>query len=108
MRLVCDRLNSFLAERKVTRQQLADALSTKVRTVDSWRYAKRTPPSAVIALLDLIENDSRVRTRLGLVNKRDHHDKGGFQPGNPWRIGSPTREAAIAEARARKRKKAKD
>ena len=102
MPTVRERLNAFLKRRNVTRSQLAAALSTSVKTMDSWRYAGTTPPAVMLSMLDLIEGDSHVRARLGLSRRRKLPRGKPFGPGNRWRIGSSTREAALAEARARK------
>jgi hypothetical protein len=102
MATVRERLDSFMKERKVTRQQLADALSTPVSTMDSWLYEGVTPPSAVLAMLGLIENDSRIRTRLGLVHRREHRRSNGFKPGNPWRFNDPRRSKYLETCKKRK------
>ena len=107
MATVRERLNSFMKERKITRRQLANTLSTPVGTMDGWLYEGVTPPSAVLAMLSLIENDSRIRTRLGLVHRRERRRSNGFQRGNPWRLNDPRRPEALREARERKAK-AKD
>lgn len=109
-RSVKERLNAIMKERKITQEQLANALSTSVGTMGNWLYRGSTAPSSVVAMLDLIESDSKcganVRAKLGLRHKHATR-KSGFKPGNPWRINDPRRPQAMKEARA-KRKKAKD
>ena len=103
--LLRDRLDALRRQRGLTRRELAEGLDTSVNTLAGWLHGK-TPPAAIGPLLDLIETDSSVRRRLGLSHgrKQPPPHNNGFKPGNPWRIGSPTREAALAEARKRKKK----
>jgi len=86
MLAIRDRLNIFMRERNVTRGQLANALSTSVKTMDGWRYAGHTPPSAVLTILDLIETDPAVRKRLGLTHRQERPRGVPFQRGNKWRL----------------------
>lgn len=105
MRTVGQRLTDFMESRDITRKQLAAALSTPERTIDNWRWHNSTPPSVMLTVLDLLENDGHVRAKLGL-SRRKKQPGGNFQPGNPWRWNDPRRAQAIAEARAKREKKA--
>ena len=80
--------------------------SLAVGTLKGWLDQGKTPPAALGPLLDLIERKPQVSHWLRLGKRRiKQRPRGyGFQPGNPWRIGSPTREAALREARKRKAK----
>jgi hypothetical protein len=102
MATVRDRLNSFRKRHNVTRSQLAEALSTPVRTMNGWIYEGHTPPGAMISLLDLIEDSPRARARLGLSRRKERPRGRPFERGHPFRFNDPRRPAAIAEARARK------
>jgi len=103
---VRERLQDFRKSRNFTRRQLADALSTPIKTLDSWLYEGHTPPGAMISLLDLIENDSHVRARLGLSRRRERPRGKPFERGHKFRFGDPRRPQALAEAR--KHREAKD
>ena len=101
MPTVRERLNSFRKRRNVTRSQLAEALSTPLRTMDSWLYEGRTPPGAMLTLLGLIENESRVRSQLGLSRRKKRSRGRPFERGHCFRFNDPRRPAALAEARKR-------
>ena len=102
MPTVRERLNAFLKRRNVTRSQLAAALSTSVKTMDSWRYAGTTPPAVMLSMLDLIEGDPHVRAKLGLSRRRERPRGKPFEVGNRWRVNDLRRPEALREARERK------
>jgi hypothetical protein len=104
---VRERLQDFRKRRRFTRRQLADALSTPLKTLDSWLYEGHTPPGAMISLLHLIERDPHVRRQLGLIHPTKIPRGRPFERGHPYRFGDPRREAALKEARKRKKAKAK-
>ena len=95
---VRDRLTAFMKSRNITRRQLADAFSTPVKTMDSWRYNGTTPPAVTLCLLGLIEDDLHVRAKLGLSRRKECRPRGKpFQPGNPWRLNDERRKQLLAE-----------
>jgi hypothetical protein len=104
-----DRICAIMEEQGLTRRQMAAGLDTSPHTLKGWLDQGKTPPAALGPLIDLIERKPQVSRWLRLGTRRIKLRPRGhsFQPGNIWRIGSPTREAALREARERKAK-AKD
>ena len=105
---VRERIQAYMRQRKMTHAQMSAALGTPLGTMRSWFYDGTTPPAAVARLMDLLERDLRTRTRLGLVRGEKCPRGRPFTAPNEFSFGSPTREAALAEARKRKRKATKD
>jgi hypothetical protein len=101
-----DRLRAIMERRGLTRRELADGLDTSPFTLRGWLDYGRTPPANLGALLDVLETSSQARSKLRLSRGSKLPRGRPFQPGNPWRIGSSTRKAALAEARAKREKKA--
>ena len=107
--LLADRLRRFMREYRLSCREVAFVLQTPHGTVADWLYRPSTPPGALGALLDFLEQHEECRRWAGVYHNRPKKPRGnGFKPGNPWRIGSSTRAAALKEARARKRKAAGD
>jgi transcriptional regulator with XRE-family HTH domain len=104
--LLRDRMRAFMKRRGLTRRELAAGLDMSEHTLNGWIDHRRTPPAILASVLDVLETNSRVRSKLGLSHGSKLPRGNGFKPGNPWRIGSSTREAALAEARAKREKKA--
>ena len=105
MMTVGARLHAYMKQHRLTRQKMADALSTPVKTMDSWLYSGITPPAVMIPMLDMIEKRSQVRSWLGLSRGGKKLARGRpFPRGHPYRFGDPRREAALREARKRKAK----
>jgi hypothetical protein len=104
MPTVRERLNAFRKRRNVTRTQLADALSTPLRTMDGWLYEGHTPPGVMITMLDLIEDNPQVGAKLGLSRRKERPRGRPFERGHCFRFNDPRRPAALAEARKRREK----
>ena len=102
MMTVRERLHAYMNRHRLTRQRMADALSTPVKTMDSWLYEGVTPPAVMVRMLDLLEQHSKVRTWAGAIRSRERRRGRAFQPGHPYRFNDPRRPQALAEARARK------
>jgi transcriptional regulator with XRE-family HTH domain len=102
---LAERIQAFCRARKLTHEQFADAIGTPASTVRSWLHKGITPPGAAVVLMDLIEQDSRVRTRLALNHGGSRSRGRPFTAPNEFSFGSPTREAALAEAQQRKQKR---
>jgi len=99
-----DRMRAFMKRRGLTRRELADGLDTSPHTLTGWLDRGRTPPATLGALLDVLEEKPQARSKLRLSRGSKLPRGRPFQPGNPWRIGSSTREAALREAWKRKAK----
>ena len=106
--LLRDRLSTLMKEQGLTRRQMADGLDTPIDTLKGWLDGK-TPPAILGAVLDLIERKPRVSRWLKLGTRRIKlRPRGyGFQPGHPFRFGDPRRPAALAEARAKRKREKK-
>lgn len=108
MPTIQERLNAFRRSHSLTHRQLADALSTPLRTLHAWTSDGKTPPAVMLTMLDLIENDSRIRAKLGLSRRKEQPRGRPFEKGHCYRFNDPRRSEAIAESRKRKRKKKAD
>jgi hypothetical protein len=105
--LLRDRLSTIMEEQGLTRRQMAVGLDTPLDTLKGWLDGK-TPPAILGAMLDLIERKPQVSRWLKLGTRRIKlRPRGyGFQPGHQFRFNDPRRPAALAEARAKREKKA--
>lgn len=103
-----DRLNALMKEQGLTRRQLADGLDTPIDTLKGWLDGK-TPPAVLGTVLDLIEKKPKVSRWLRLGTKRIKLRPRGklLPPGHQFRFGDPRRPAALAEACAKRKAKAK-
>jgi hypothetical protein len=101
-----DRMRTFMKRRGLTRRELAAGLDTSPITLRGWLDHGRTPPSTLAALLDVLETSPQARTRLGLSRGSKLPRGRAFPRGHAFRFGDPRREAALAEARAKREKKA--
>ena len=99
MATVRERLSAFMERQNITRHQLASALCINVGTMDGWRYSGRTPPAVMLAVLDWLENDPRLRAKLRLNRKKERPRGRPFPKGHQFRFGDPRRESALAEKR---------
>jgi len=101
MMTVGARLNAFRKQHRLTRQKLADAFATPVKTLDSWLYSGVTPPGVMVPMVDMIEKRPEVRSWLGLVHRRKRRRGKPFEPGHPWRFNDERRKQLLAEKHSR-------
>ena len=104
---LAERIQAFCRARKLTHEQMADGMGTLPTTLRKWLHSGVTPPGAAVVLMDIIEQDSRIRTRLGLNHGGSRSRGKPFTAPNEFSFGSPTREAALAEAQQRKQQQGK-
>jgi len=89
------RLREFMKRHDLTRDEMAAVIRTPRGTFDHWLDA------CLLALMDLLEEESRARTRLGVHGTRRSAPRGRpFRRGNEFRFGDKRRTQALQRARA--------
>ena len=95
------RLREFMKRYGLTRDELAAVIRTPRGTLNHWLDDDVNPPGCLQALMDLLEEELRVRTRLGVHATRRGASRGRpFKKGNQYRFGDRRRREAIGTARA--------
>jgi hypothetical protein len=100
-----ERLRLFMQRYNLTRRGMCEVLQCPESTFNDYVDLRTTPPAVLAPLLTLLEEHYQVRTWLG-VNEQSRRPLPRGKPwpkGNPYCYGSSTRNAALKEARARKR-----
>src|SRR5208337_4897488 len=65
------RLREFMKRHDLTRDEMAAVIRTPRGTFDHWLDDDVNPPACLLALMDLLEEESRARTRLGVHGTKD-------------------------------------
>ena len=95
------RLREFLKRYDLTRDEMAAVIRTPRGTFDHGLDDDVNPPACLLALMDLLEEESRARTRLGVHGTRRSAPRGRpFRRGNEFRFGDKRRTQALQRARA--------
>jgi hypothetical protein len=64
------RLQSFMNKHRLGRPAMAEILRTPPATLDAWLDDKAAAPNCLLPLLDLLDNSSHVRMRLGVCERQ--------------------------------------
>jgi transcriptional regulator with XRE-family HTH domain len=99
MARIVERIRGFMERYRLSRREMAAILKTPDRTLGRWLNDDRNPPTCMLALMDMLETQSRVRTSLGVHKARNRPLRGRpFVRGNPYRFGDKRRETALGNA----------
>lgn len=85
-RLLADRIRDFIAEHKLTRDRMAEIVSTSRGTLNGWLDKNISPPACMIALMDLLEELDEARVSRGVHPAKPKPRGRPFQKGNPYRL----------------------
>ena len=97
MLILSTRLREFMRRHDLT----AAVIRTPRGTFDHCLDDEVNPPACLLALMDLLEEESRVRTRLGVHGTRRSAPRGlPFRRGNEFRFNDKRRGQALQRARA--------
>jgi hypothetical protein len=101
-RKLSTRLREFMGRYDLTRNEMAVVITTPRGTLDHWLDDAVNPPACLLALMDVLEEESRVRTRLGVhCAKPSVRGRGRpFRRGNEFRFNDRRRSQALQRARA--------
>jgi hypothetical protein len=81
------------------RVKMANVIRTPRSTFGHWLDDDVNPPPCLLALMDLLEAESRARTRLGVHAKQRSAPRGRpFRRGNEFRFNDRRRRQAILGA----------
>jgi hypothetical protein len=96
------RLREFMKRYRLNRDQMASIIRTPRGTFDHWLDDDVNPPACMLALMDLLEERSQVRTWLGVHDPWKTYAPRGrpFLRGNEWRFTDKRRQEALAGVRA--------
>jgi hypothetical protein len=96
MARIAERIRGFMERYNLSRREMAAILKTPDRTLGNWLDDDRNPPACMVALMDVLETQSRVRTSLGVHKARKRPLRGRpFVRGNPYRFGDRRRAGVL-------------